>query len=152
MLASEFGGVADTDIPVVLCYSGSHYEGLVPCTQEDVVLTVELVEWFRSGSYSLNMVDVPVLRQQITKVRTAELGLPSDDFTKADKINAEFESLIKIKPKSRSDEQKKRLKTLQDKRSKVKKSKEKQESDQRNQEIQSPAYQLDGGHLLWRLL
>ncbi|MCS5660217.1 MAG: hypothetical protein NZ842_07435, partial [Dehalococcoidia bacterium] len=33
--ANVLGGEADTDVPIVLCYSGNHYEGLVPVDEEN---------------------------------------------------------------------------------------------------------------------
>ena len=65
VMASTLGGEVDTEIPLVLCYTGDHYEGLVPCTEEDVVKTVEIVhEWNRTGSYTNTVLDIPVLREQ----------------------------------------------------------------------------------------
>ena len=34
--ATTFGGTANTDIPVCLAYNQVHYEGLVPCSEEDI--------------------------------------------------------------------------------------------------------------------
>ena len=39
---TDFGGEPDTDTPIILCYAGSHYEGLVPRTEADVDKTVKL--------------------------------------------------------------------------------------------------------------
>ena len=35
ILGDQFGEKLDSDAPVILAYSGTHYESLLPCTQED---------------------------------------------------------------------------------------------------------------------
>ena len=52
VMASTLGGEVDTEVPLVLCYTGDHYEGLIPCTEEDVFKTVEIVhEWNSTGKH-----------------------------------------------------------------------------------------------------
>jgi hypothetical protein len=65
ILASQLGGQADTEVPIVLAYSGSHYEGMVPVGEEDVVRTVKLVEQHRLATYNTTIWDIPVLRDQV---------------------------------------------------------------------------------------
>ena len=68
---SELGGTTDSDIPIVLCYSGSHYEGLVPNTEDDVVKTIELVEAYSAG-YNVTAHDIPILKEQLPQVELQE--------------------------------------------------------------------------------
>ena len=71
-MASTLGGEADTEIPLVLCYTGAHYEGLVPCTEVDVLKTIEIVhEWNRTGFYPQTMLDIPVLREQLNQEKVS---------------------------------------------------------------------------------
>ena len=99
-------------VPLVVCYSGSHYEGLVPATVEDVVKCMELVEQYKAGTYNFTDQDVPVIRNQFPV---------SEEVT----IDTEYEDIRKLKPKQRTEEQRKRLRTIQDARSKRKRSNEK---------------------------
>ena len=43
-LASTLGGGATTEIPLVLCYSGTHYEGLQPNSEDDDKKIVEFIK------------------------------------------------------------------------------------------------------------
>ena len=43
-LASQLGGSTTTDIPILLCYSDHHYEGVLPTSQQSQQMTVELVQ------------------------------------------------------------------------------------------------------------
>ena len=47
--ASKFGGIADSDIPVVVCYNQVHYESLHPTTIEDIDKTKLLVTSYLNG-------------------------------------------------------------------------------------------------------
>ena len=66
---TDFGGMPDTDVPIVLCYTGSHYEGLVPRTEADVDKTVELLNAYLEGRLNVTVNDIPVLRNQILEER-----------------------------------------------------------------------------------
>ena len=66
---SQLGGTTDSNIPIVLCYSGSHYEGLVPNTEEDVVKTIQLVEAYIGGGYNVRVQDIPILNEQLLPVQ-----------------------------------------------------------------------------------
>ena len=57
--ASSFGRPANTDIPVCLAYDQVHYEGLVPCTEEDVQKTISLANKYLHGEYNLSMMNMP---------------------------------------------------------------------------------------------
>ena len=70
MTPKQLGGPTaeiNTDIPLILCYTGSHYEGLVPNTENDVKETIALVKRIEKGEYSYNLNDIPVLRKQSQK-------------------------------------------------------------------------------------
>ena len=58
--ASLLGRPANTDIPVCLAYDQSHYESLVPCSDEDIEKAVQLTKQVLSGEYSLRMNDIPL--------------------------------------------------------------------------------------------
>ena len=58
-------GKADTNIPLVACFSGSHYEGLVPDTELDVLKTMELVK----SDQSIEMQEIPVLNDLMKQVQ-----------------------------------------------------------------------------------
>ena len=82
VMASTLGGEVDTEIPLVLCYTGDHYEGLVPCTEEDVLKTVEIVhEWNRTGLYTNTVLDIPVLREQLKLEEVREMEKNSNALT-----------------------------------------------------------------------
>ena len=66
---TDFGGEADTETPIVLCYTGSHYEGLVPRTEADVDKTVKLLKAYLEGRLNVTVNDIPVLRNQILEQR-----------------------------------------------------------------------------------
>ena len=61
---TELGGVADTPIPIILCYTGFHFEGLVPSTATDVEKTVLLVQAYEEGRVNVTSDEIPVLRKQ----------------------------------------------------------------------------------------
>ena len=58
--ASSFGGHSDTEIPVCLAYDQSHYESLVPASEDDIRKTVVLTKQYLDGKYSLKMNDILV--------------------------------------------------------------------------------------------
>ena len=62
--ASTFGGSANTDIPVCLAYNQSHYESLVPCSEEDIEKTIVLTQQFLNGQYILRMEDIPLFKKE----------------------------------------------------------------------------------------
>ena len=43
-MASQLGGSTTTNIPILLCYSDQHYEGVLPTSQQSQQMTVELVQ------------------------------------------------------------------------------------------------------------
>ena len=49
---------ADNEIPICLAYNSSHYEALVPDTDEDIMRTILLKQEIIDGTYSLKMTDV----------------------------------------------------------------------------------------------
>ena len=63
--ASSFGGHSDTEIPVCLAYDQSHYESLVPASEDDIRKTVVLTKQYLDGKYSLKMKDILVYHKKI---------------------------------------------------------------------------------------
>ena len=55
---------SDIEIPVIMAYDNSHYESLVPNTEEDIRKTIELKNVFLQGQYDKTNEDIPVLRKQ----------------------------------------------------------------------------------------
>ena len=53
---------ANTRIPVVLAYNNVHFEGLVPCSQEDELKTVELRDLYVSNMYTITKEDIPIFK------------------------------------------------------------------------------------------
>ncbi|MCS5580938.1 MAG: hypothetical protein NZ837_10460, partial [Gammaproteobacteria bacterium] len=82
--ASDLGGEADTDVPIVLCYSGNHYEGLVPFDEDNTMLTVALVEWYLSGTYNITVDEIPVFNDALsgTKRKTSADAIAGPSGTK----------------------------------------------------------------------
>ena len=103
------GGKADMAVPLVVGYSGSHYEGLVPATEEDVVRCMELVENYKKGTYTVTDQDIPAFQATLTSSNASskESDLSSE---------AEIQRLKGIKPKNRTKEESKRLKHLKEER------------------------------------
>ena len=60
-------GEADCDVPLVYCYDGSHYEGLIPETIEDEQKCSRLVELWGREEYMTYVQDIPVLWNQLSK-------------------------------------------------------------------------------------
>ena len=106
---SELGGEADMVIPLVVAYSGSHYEGLVPATEEDVVRCMELVEQYNDATYNTTDNDVPAIKEQLPVSKVVD-------------NDAEYEEIKKVKPKQRTEEQRKRFNAIKVARSKRKRS------------------------------
>ena len=61
---TELGGLADTQIPIVLCYTGHHFEGLVPSSAVDVEKTALLVQAYEEGRVNVTADEIPILRNQ----------------------------------------------------------------------------------------
>merc|ERR1712208_55159 len=73
--ASKFGGTANTDIPVCLAYNQVHYEGLVPCSNEDIEKTIDLTQQFLNGEYNILMENIPIFKHQ--RIESIMRNLPS---------------------------------------------------------------------------
>ena len=61
---------ANSEIPVLLAYDQSHYESLVPDTEEDIEKTIELKKRFLKGNYQYSIQDIPILNEQVVKQDT----------------------------------------------------------------------------------
>ena len=59
------GGEVDTTVPLVLAYNGSHYEAMIPETEEDEQRCSRLVEMKESGQYLAEMQNIPLLWNQL---------------------------------------------------------------------------------------
>ena len=57
----RFGGVRDSDIPIVLAYNQSHYESMHPKSPEDVQKTIELIRQYINGDYPYSKKDIDYL-------------------------------------------------------------------------------------------
>lgn len=55
-----YGGIPDTQIPVLLAYNESHYEHLIPKCIEDEDKTIALVTQYISNNYKYNKKDIPM--------------------------------------------------------------------------------------------
>ena len=96
------GRAANNSIPVLLAYDQSHYESLVPDTEVDIQKTVDLKQRFLGGFYSRNILDIPVLRDQVNVEKKSYAGaLKRNINTETDaKKEDEFQSSgIKSLPK-----------------------------------------------------
>ena len=58
---SQFNVRPDTDVPILLGYNQSHYESLHPSDQEDIQVTVNLVNCYQEGRYPFGRKDFPML-------------------------------------------------------------------------------------------
>ena len=56
-----FGVVPDTDIPLILAYNLSHYESLLPQTNNDIEESIQLVSKYINGLYTFGKDDIPFL-------------------------------------------------------------------------------------------
>ena len=95
--ASTFGEHADTEIPVCLAYDQSHYESLVPNSEEDINKTVVLSNKYLNGEYDFKMEDVPIFKKQ-------EINLKSkydEDFPVISSINKKISVTAFIKSPQR---------------------------------------------------
>ena len=57
----SFNVPPDTEVPVMLAYNGSHYESLVPKTEVDVQMSVNLVKTYLEGKYRYTNKDIEYL-------------------------------------------------------------------------------------------
>ena len=64
--ANEFGGNADSDIPVVLAYNQVHYESLHPSSIEDIEKTKILMHSYINGQYHFKKSDITFLISEYT--------------------------------------------------------------------------------------
>ena len=62
MLADQ---AADSEVPICLAYDQSHYEPLVPNTEDDIRKTIELKQVILEGRYERTMADISFLSRQM---------------------------------------------------------------------------------------
>ena len=57
------GEQANTEVPICLGYDQTHYEALVPDTEEDIQRTIKLKQSIVEEKYNLKMEDIPIFKQ-----------------------------------------------------------------------------------------
>ena len=57
----QFNVQADTSVPIILAYNQSHYESLHPCSNKDILTSINLVKEFLEGRYRFSKKDFPFL-------------------------------------------------------------------------------------------
>ena len=94
----KFGGYADSENPVVVCYNQVHYESLHPVTQDDIERTKILVNEYIAGNYPHSKEDIPFLisskdemnELEATKVSTSrQREVTSNPISKERQVNKE---------------------------------------------------------------
>ena len=124
--ANTFGRTANTDIPVCLAYNQVHYEGLVPCSEEDILKTITLTKQFLDGEYNLMMKDIPLFRKTVMDNHKKEFPhvesrgqqLNSGLAPNRKECSSILDDLKGIPAKIRTPEQNKEIKQLMAKRRK----------------------------------
>jgi hypothetical protein len=59
----QFNVQVDTAIPIILAYNQSHYESLHPCSNKDILASINLVKEYLEGRYRYGKKDFPFLLQ-----------------------------------------------------------------------------------------
>ena len=57
----QFNIQVDTAVPIILPYNESHYESLHPCSNKDILASINLVTEYLEGRYRFNKRDLPFL-------------------------------------------------------------------------------------------
>ena len=65
----QFNVQVDTDVPIILAYNQSHYESLVPASEEDINKTVALTRQYLDGQYNLRMKDILVCYKEENELK-----------------------------------------------------------------------------------
>ena len=65
------GQTNNSDIPICLAYDQTHYEPLVPDTEDDVQKTIQLKEAFIQGYYDKQISDIPILNEGCIEASTS---------------------------------------------------------------------------------
>merc|ERR1712208_101810 len=118
-----FGGTSNTDIPVCLAYNQVHYEGLVPCSEEDILKTVNLTKQFLGGEYKWTKENIPIFRNTVLnnsdkdsiQTQPVQKILISNDSEKEKECSLSLDDLKRIHPKKEQFSRIKKLKRLMDK-------------------------------------
>ena len=118
---NKFGGLRDSEIPVVIGYNQVHYESLHPITQEDIEKTKLLVKSYTNGTYTFKKNDIKFLISRHINTKKNERTSPGYIVENIDpRIEDEIKDLLKIKPAARTIAQKKRIKHLYNQKNKDK--------------------------------
>ena len=57
----QFNVQVDTSVPIILAYNQSHYESLHPCSNMDILESINLVKKYIEGRYRFSKKDFPLL-------------------------------------------------------------------------------------------
>jgi len=98
----EFGGVVDSDIPVVLGYNQFHYESLEPVSTDDIEKTKELVNSYISGSYQYTKKDIQFLISSPPtqeRIETYDINFPPIQTLSQSSDNNRNDNIEKYKKK-----------------------------------------------------
>ena len=60
-----FGGKSNTDIPLLLAYDGSHFEGMLPGSSKDRERSEELVRLIKRNDYTVKVRDIKFLKDKV---------------------------------------------------------------------------------------
>ena len=58
---SNFGVKPDTNIPIILAYNMAHYESMEPCSNTDILASINLVKEYQEGRCRFSRGDLPFL-------------------------------------------------------------------------------------------
>merc|ERR1711947_62343 len=125
--------MGNTDIPVCLAYNQVHYEGLVPCSEEDILKTINLTKQFLCGEYKWTKENIPIFRNTVlnnsdkdsNQTQPVQKIIISNDSEKERECLLSLDDLKKIHPKKKTPQQNKEIKRLMDKKRKESMSDEK---------------------------
>ena len=79
------GQQANNEIPICLAYDQTHYEPLIPDSDEDIIKTIRLKTSFIEGTYKKTMADLPFFRHDTSDdqdASKAKMGPPPSKKTK----------------------------------------------------------------------
>ena len=92
----EYGVEHDSDIPVILAYDGSHYEGMIPCEPSDVEKTKNLVREVLDQTYPYQKSDIERLISPWTNTERSKRRRLNTEIYKKEK-----ETIVEQRKKNR---------------------------------------------------
>ena len=57
----QFNVQVDTAVPIILAYNQVHYESMHPCSNKDILASINLVKDYLEGRYKFDKKDLPFL-------------------------------------------------------------------------------------------